>query len=52
MFETGLVYVGDYSNNLKEGYGIIINKSKNNRIVYEGQFQRDMPHGKGKTSNK
>jgi hypothetical protein len=31
MFETGLVYVGDCSNNLKEGYGKLINKSKNNR---------------------
>lgn len=45
-YTSGLKYEGEYKNDVHEGYGKIIGKSK--QIVFEGEFHNGLPHGKGK----
>lgn len=43
-WKTSQQYVGDWRDNKKDGYGIIIS---NNKDKYEGYWKDDLKHGKG-----
>lgn len=38
------LYIGNYKNGKKHGYGKI---KENGKIIYEGEFNEGVPHGKG-----
>ena len=46
MFENGLVYKGEYKNDLKVN-GVLID-FKTQKIVYEGGWENDLYSGTGK----
>ena len=48
-FDSGLKYYGEYYNNIKQGWGKLLNK--NGKVAYEGEFKNGLPHGKGKAPN-
>ena len=50
IFKNGSYYIGEWSNGLKHGKGIIYNK--NNTILYEGYFFKDKFEGNGKFTYK
>lgn len=43
-WKTSQQYVGDWKNNMKDGYGI---STYSNKDKYEGFWKNDMRHGKG-----
>lgn len=49
-FKTGLRYIGEYKQGIREGNGKIINK--NQTVAYDGEFKNNMPHGKGMAPGK
>lgn len=44
VFNTGVVYIGDFANNKFDGNGELIWPNKNN---YKGKFKNGFRHGKG-----
>ena len=50
IYEDGKYYIGQFSNNLRNGKGIVY--YKNGSIKYEGDFVNDKKEGNGKYINK
>ena len=44
-FVSGIKYIGEYKNGIREGKGKIINK--NGTTPYEGEWKNGLPNGKG-----
>jgi len=44
MYDNGLQYVGEFKNDMREGWGKLY---YNNGDVYKGNFEKDLRHGSG-----